>query len=139
MGWLAAAAGAALVLLLSAAGPAAGDGVPAFTTVQFGAAQDGQPRVSGDGTRVAYSHVVPIAGQEATQTDDYVWSRAGGTGELVSTGDGVTPADNFGAGFPSISLDGQRVAFWSSASNLPGATEPANTRDNRSATGFATA
>lgn len=118
---------AATLFLLAAAAPAAGDGTPAFTSVAIGTSADTSPRVSGDGTRVAYAHLTAIPHCECAQTDDYVWSASSQTGELVDTPDGVTPADNDGADLPSLSLDGNVAVFFSAASNLPGSTAPPNT------------
>jgi Tol biopolymer transport system component len=92
-----------------------------------------QPSISADGRRVAFVAPLPSPSQSGLEQ---VWVRdlAAGTTTLVSRADGPGGvASNGFAATPSISADGNRVAFRSNADNLthdgPGASSDAFVRD----------
>lgn len=77
----------------------------------------GSPAITADGGLVffdsAASNLVP--GDTNAKRDVFVWERASGAISLVSTASGGANGDSFS---PSVSDDGDRVVFTSSASNL---------------------
>ena len=92
------------------------------------------PKLAGDGSVVAYTSADP---RHAGQT--WVWLRSlrGGRPELVSRADGRAGAAPAGDAYdPSLSRDGEAVAFVSRASNLGGDGRHAEVyvRDRRSGT-----
>ncbi len=90
------------------------------------------PSISGDGQRIVYvsSSSEPITTGNPCQTPDkhpcldiYMYDRSTGTTKIITqaAGGGAADGDNLA---PTISADGQWVAFWSSADNLvAGGTE----------------
>lgn len=79
--------------------------------------------LSGDGTRVVFSTVGRLAaGDSGSRTDVYVRDFAAGSTTLVSATAGGQSSNGTDE-LPTISADGNRVAWWSKATNLaPGDT-----------------
>jgi len=81
----------------------------------------GGPAISADGRYVAFHSTASNLVAEDTNgefgVDVFVRDRAAGTTQLVSVNSNEAQGDDFSAD-PSISADGQRVAFRSAASNL---------------------
>jgi len=84
-----------------------------------GSGDDRPPSISADGQVVAYSSYASnlVAGDTNGWSDVFVHDRVTGITERVSV-DSSGAQTNGGSGFPSISADGQFVAFTSWASNL---------------------
>jgi len=78
------------------------------------------PDISADGRYVAFqSNDVPFPDRTALgRLDIFVRDRTAGTTELVSISDSEEQASGGGSGYPTISDDGNLVAFESSANNL---------------------
>ena len=77
------------------------------------------PSVSSGGRFVAFTSTADSPPGDDAVVNVYVRDRKTGTTELVSQTSGGVPA-NADSGGPSVSGDGSRVAFQSSANNLPG-------------------
>jgi len=84
-----------------------------------GNAASSQPAISGDGRWVAFASSASnlVAGDTNGRADVFVHDRVTGTTTKASTGPAGAQSDNTSSR-PSISRDGSRIAFHSSASNL---------------------
>jgi Tol biopolymer transport system component len=72
--------------------------------------------IDGDGSRVAFDTSAPLVPGDGNITSDvYVRDLAAGTTTLVSQVEGAAAGESFD---PSVSSDGNRIAFESSANNL---------------------
>ncbi|MFZ9628134.1 MAG: TolB family protein [Ilumatobacteraceae bacterium] len=92
-------------------------------TYRITTGSDSEPVISGDGTTVAYVHAGTHPSVWVIDVSD---PANPGTPERVDLVDGLTTGANNDSGHPSISDDGNEVAFDSMASNLvPGTTLPA--------------
>lgn len=89
-----------------------------------GFASSGPASLSGDGRYVAFASLSPFSGADFNSAADiYVRDRLSGLTQMVSLGNPSTPTGqrvipNSNSGRPSISDDGQFVAFASNATNL---------------------
>jgi len=83
-------------------------------------AGSGWPALSGDGRWVAFGSLASnlVAGDTNGQIDTFVHDRQTGATTRVSLGPGGAQGNGSSWGAPSVSDDGQRVAFQSAASNL---------------------
>jgi Tol biopolymer transport system component len=80
--------------------------------------QADDPAISGDGSAVAFStHATNLGGGADPFQDVFVRDRGAATTTLVSVDDGGGPADGSSSS-PSISQDGRRIAFLSTARDL---------------------
>ncbi|MBM7171212.1 PD40 domain-containing protein [Streptomyces sp. G44] len=84
-----------------------------------GGRESSSPSISADGRHVAFSSSAPdlVPGDTNGRIDAYVRDRQAGTTQRVSVADNGTQGDGH-SGSVSISGDGRRVAFSSSAGNL---------------------
>jgi hypothetical protein len=92
-----------------------------------GVAESRRPKLSGDGTKVAFQSSAPNLDPADTdyQSDVYVKDLTTGDITLASTSDAGVKGNAFSGGVPGLAEDGSRVAFLSEANNLdPADTEP---------------
>jgi Tol biopolymer transport system component len=78
----------------------------------------GDPALSGDGNRVAFSTGFSMDAQDAGNADVYLRDLASGTTVLVSRRGPNGPAGNDDSSSPALDADGSHVAFGSSATDL---------------------
>ncbi len=83
------------------------------------------PKVSYDGRYVAYSSSLTPAGRRPAPDQIYRWDRVTGRVVLVSQAPGHERANGFSSR-PSISYDGNRIAFTSNANDLVAAAPSTN-------------
>jgi WD40-like Beta Propeller Repeat len=83
------------------------------------------PSISADGRYVAFrSNAANFANVPFGSTNVFVHDRTTGTTTLASTSTAGDPANNGGAGAPTISADGRYIEFESAASNLVSGVDP---------------
>ena len=113
-------------LLLLVTGPASASHEPAATILVSADTRDGptnadsyEPSISDDGTKIAYySFAVDLVGGDTNGfADVFLYDTTTGATTLVSAAVGGGPSNGVSA-LPSISADGKKVAYHSSASDL---------------------
>ncbi|MBI3928508.1 MAG: VCBS repeat-containing protein [Armatimonadetes bacterium] len=123
-------AGPIRLLVYNRAGDVTTDPSALFVVTDLQGVPDARPRISGDGSAVAFTSSSPLGGNDNNGRDDvYVMDTTTGDFTRVSIHfDGTDTTEDSGAA--SISTDGNLVAFATSATNmLDGFADNNNVRD----------